>query len=532
MKTVYALQFDIYPQNLDTKTCQIEIENLIAAWVKRKYQRAWNVEVNLDFQEKSVSPLAHHAIVTGVQESDEFRYISFEWTHPDDQDKSLFWKTFCSFCSDNEKIEASIIIRIESAQFIVKPVTGYNVGKPGIVDDILSSYNCKISGEQIPVQYQKISVGDVETFVTDVLEDKNRVFPVILLSKDVWTELPFVDPENLQKKLLGFAKVVVIDKYASFELTDIVGKQLSCYNGAIRIYWSGFTKTAYPFSHPLYLQEIMLSFKEEGSYIETHLFRLLASIASLRYAEGTLTRKALQTFQNKRIEEMARIRKELQDNKLNIDEIYPALEKSWDENERLQDELNENRARIQELENEIANHRENYQSLIEYQKTSELALPEKGETVELDSVLAAITEARNHFEKCSLYIWDSAIESAEKSKFAHPKEIFDALKVITNVGDKYFETLKTGESMGSWEQFFEARGFKYAPTDSEMTINLYGKDRIFSHKGESKQMLKHLTLGGGDRTNCVQIYFEPNDTKQKIEVGYCGMHLRYYSQRT
>ena len=51
-------------------------------------------------------------------------------------------------------------------------------------------------------------------------------------------------------------------------------------------------------------------------------------------------------------------------------------------------------------------------------------------------------------------------------------------------------------------------------------------------KGERKQMLRHITIGGGDRTNCIQIYFEPNEEKQKIEVGYCGVHLSYYNQRT
>jgi len=45
-------------------------------------------------------------------------------------------------------------------------------------------------------------------------------------------------------------------------------------------------------------------------------------------------------------------------------------------------------------------------------------------------------------------------------------------------------------------------------------------------------MLKHITLGGGSRVNCLQVYFEPNDGLLKIEIGYCGRHLPYYRQRT
>jgi hypothetical protein len=438
-----------------------------------------------------------------------------------------------NLCADKEKVEISIVVRIESAQFMVKPVTGYVFGRPGIVDDILSSFECEISGEAIPKQHRIISNGDnVAQFVNDVLENPNRTLPVVMMSQDVRTGGYFADPEVLQRKLLGYAKVVLIEKYAGFELSGLVGKQLSCYNGAIRVYWAGFDKSSNPYSHQLFLQEKMSEFKNQGSYIETHLFRLLASVASLRYSEGALSKKAMVSFQNKRANEIARIRKELQDNTLGVGEIEKELEKSWDENERLHRELSENRVRIHELEIEIATHRENYRNLIEYQETSSLEKQEKAEPTEFDSVLTAVTEADSCFNKRSLMVWDSALESAEKSNFARPKEVFEALKTIAELGDRYFEALKTGESMGSWENFFAEHGLKYAPTESEMTINLHGNERIHSHQGERKQMLRHITIGGGDRTNCIQIYFEPDETKQKIQVGYCGMHLSYYNQRT
>lgn len=532
MKTVYANQFDICSPNVDTRVTMAEIESLISSWVMRKYQRTWNTLLNLEFGTQNLSPLPNHVITMTVQETDEFRYSQFEWSHPDDQEKNLLWKTFITLCTDSNKIEFSIVLRIESAQFIVKPVLGYNFGRPGVVDEILEKYECKISGEIIPKQTQKITNSDeVEDFVSNILESPKRVLPVVLLSKDVWTDTPFTDPENVQRKVLGYARVVVIDKYAGFELTGLVGKQLSCYNGAIRVYWAGFNKASDPYSHQLYLQDKMLAYKSQGSYIETYLFRLFANVASLRYSEGELAKQAILALQKKRSDETAKIRAELHENRLSVAEIEQELLKSWEEIEQLRREVSDSKVRIQELESEIVNHRENYRNLIELQEKASLDAPEKVEPLEFDNVLTAVTEADRLFVD-KLSIWDSAVDSAGKSNFSRPKEVFEALKAVAELGDVYFSSKKSGESMGSWEQFFAAKGFKYAPTDSEMTINLYGNERIFTHQGTRKQMLKHITIGGGDRTNCIQIYFEPNDSSETIEVGYCGVHLKYYNQRT
>ena len=45
-------------------------------------------------------------------------------------------------------------------------------------------------------------------------------------------------------------------------------------------------------------------------------------------------------------------------------------------------------------------------------------------------------------------------------------------------------------------------------------------------------MFKHLTLGGGDKVNCLQIYFEADDEVGNMDIGYCGEHLPYAKQRT
>jgi len=67
--------------------------------------------------------------------------------------------------------------------------------------------------------------------------DPNRTLPVVVISEieeePVWADLP----EKLALDLAGLAFVARVDEEASWALTDQLGKTLSCYLGAVRLYW-------------------------------------------------------------------------------------------------------------------------------------------------------------------------------------------------------------------------------------------------------------------------------------------------------
>src|SRR5262249_34987625 len=131
-----------------------------------------------------------------------------------------------------------------------------------------------------------------------------------------------------------------------------------------------------------------------------------------------------------------------------------------------------------------------------------------------------------------LVIWDSAKSSAEQSHFARPDHVYRGLASIAEVAGRYFRSREANESMGSWGDAFASMGLKYAAKESSTTLTMYGEDRFFTHEGERRQMLRHLTLGGGDRANCLQIYFDIDEQARSFVIGYCGVHLPYVGQRT
>ena len=140
------------------------------------------------------------------------------------------------------------------------------------------------------------------------------------------------------------------------------------------------------------------------------------------------------------------------------------------------------------------------------------------------TVLEALRFASERYADV-LEVWDDAWSSAKKSLFPGPTRVMQALQAIAEVGRAYFAALPEGQSMGPLEQAFRAKiPFKYAPCESQMTMAMHGQERVF----QGREIQRHLTLGGGG--NCVQIYFEFDESRQRVIIAYCGQHLCHYRQ--
>ncbi|WP_146657790.1 hypothetical protein [Enhygromyxa salina] len=75
----------------------------------------------------------------------------------------------------------------------------------------------------------------------------NRTLPLIVISEDEGElSLPKLDRE-LGRALMGLANVTVVDDGASWGLTDVLGKENSCYWGAVRVYWPRYDVNRHPF---------------------------------------------------------------------------------------------------------------------------------------------------------------------------------------------------------------------------------------------------------------------------------------------
>lgn len=98
---------------------------------------------------------------------------------------------------------------------------------------------------------------DGEGLAADIAHHE-RSIPVVVVSVDRGQlVLPQLD-EKLAYDLAGLANVVRVDEDASWALTDILGAPMSCYWGAVRLYWPRVGGSERGF-HPLWTAERLRS---------------------------------------------------------------------------------------------------------------------------------------------------------------------------------------------------------------------------------------------------------------------------------
>lgn len=534
MRTVYATQFKVLPPaGQSLSGLAQELMGQVTAWVADRYARdGLSIDVNFDGTQQVQEPMRDHKIVTSVEAIDDHAIVILDWSYPHEPDESLLWQVQVSLAVSQGEVEVAILIRITSTRFAVQPLE-YDLGRPRLVPALLRAFSCRVGAIPLPAERVMLASGDVRSFVADVLLHEHRAVPVVVVSPVVWTDETLVEPQPLQDALAGLAIVAQLEsKWAAFELTDVLGRLYSCYNGAVRVYWPGLRiDGADGLEHQVFLPSVIRSNDERGRPLSRHLFRMFAGLGAFRFTEGDVFCRAREAIDKSRRARFNEIAEQAKAGDAGADKEL--LELALDENARLEKKASEDQARIAELEGEIATHRANWADVSHYQREPgpEEAAEAQAEAQPVETVIDALNEVGR---QCGdiLVIYKAAWESGEESDFARPEEVLKALVAIADVGRKYFKSKETKQPMGAWEGHFERLGLKYAPTDSEMTLNLYGAERRFAHDGKKIEMHKHLTLGKGDRKNCLQIYFEPNDNSKRIEIGYCGRHLQHYGQRT
>ena len=112
------------------------------------------------------------------------------------------------------------------------------VGPPSLVQELLDAYECRRGPDRISATPTIVTTKTAAEFAEQRILDPKRRLPIIAISQD-WRGHTPVDPKQLQATLAGQAEVATYDGAAADALREIVGFQLACFNGAIRIYHPG-----------------------------------------------------------------------------------------------------------------------------------------------------------------------------------------------------------------------------------------------------------------------------------------------------
>lgn len=458
-------------------------------------------------------------------------------------------------------------------------------------DKLLLGWSCRVAGQPVPTRARPLRKSHVDQFAREVLLNPKRVLPVVLLVLGGPLKVDADALQALQSHLLGLAQVAaVLDQPAAERLEKQVGPGLFPQGCGVRVCWPGLTREGSSLIHP-YMTFEQLQQNLKAGPLDKQLIELLAPFSAEQFQEGSVIRAARAALAADRVERpradpvaagrrAAAVEAELQQARQaqqrlqqeseaarrhvqallddlaelraqlaalraapppeparpeeKFDELAVELERAWDENKRLRADWEAGRRQLAELETDFRNYLDSSALLWETRDVASAPAPPLASagSRSFTTVADAVRAAANEFADV-LAVWEDAERSAEQSSFGSPAKVFQALEAIAEVGRAYFKARNGGPPLGPMDRAFLSRiPFKYTCFESPTTLSLFGAERVFHHGGQSRQMQRHLTLGGGTTNNCLQIYFEFDDPAQRVLIGYCGRHLPYSSQRT
>ena len=533
MRLLFGIQFEIRPEGkVDAMGLSSDLQNRVKGWITKWYAQ-WKSHA-LDFPEDGhrAEPVVEHSLHPTASSARSGESIwGVTWAYPSDVDPSQRWEVKTAIARAGGRTEFSLTISLASKVFRVSPLR-YEFGPPKIVSELVDSYPCYSGDLRLVSGARTVSSPDVPALVEELLLNPERSLPVVAVSSTGPDAPPNsqVDVDALARKLTGLGVVVLLsDKYASWSLTDALSKALSCYLGAVRVYWPGLRRDSDPLGQPLYLPLTIARIQADETPLQEVLFQRLANTASARYLEGPV-------FQAVR----DAIRRDQDDQRKQLLDDLRGSKASAEERRRKVDELEQ---AIQQRDEEIRFLREENANLqrqwIEYSKSvaqSETVEPETATPAEpaIESVAQALYRSEREFPE-RLVFWRSARESSEECQAKLGSRVYEAFSAMNDVANQYFRARSEKRSMGmDLGRAFRLKGFDYSSKESMTAMGgKLGTQRRFRN-GPAEQLVmeRHLTLGGGDPVNCVRIHFEIDDERGKFIVGWCGAHLDVPSSRT
>lgn len=508
-RLVYACRFDVAADEGIASALSTYKDWIVGHYRGRRELPEFNFDPEITATPEGLP--TGHSLISSIYADGSERVVRIRWSFPDDTDAGLRWANEVRLGQFGDRCSVEHLISIESVEYSVAPAR-LLFGSPRAVRDICTKVPAYIGKMQVraePYALEQNGLADLLALLTSDL----RRLPVVLLSPYARGELNQIEPTKLARNLAGVAVVVrVADPELTWDFADEVGRQLSCFNGAARIYWPRFSKVSDPRSHRLFF----------GSWIEQvgpavaarTIERAIFAVAAFRYVPDSRIADLV-----RRVEAAGR-QKLLVEKKETGDDF-------WADYERDLARLDEAEKELAELKAENANLRANQQVFFTAGSggSDELAEPEDIEDLSFSSVGEAVMAATKRCK--NIEILDTATSAAEASPFQRPYDIFRALTDLDEIVDVWSKNRDENGSGGDLLQHLSERGWRKRSSMhiSDTTRGKFRSHYEFEYQGIKQLFEPHITIGAGDPNSCASIHFIFDQKRLKMIVGHVGKHL-------
>lgn len=177
--------------------------------------------------------------------------------------------------TSGERLSVYVAVEAGSDAAVVAPDDAIDVRCPRIVRALLRLPGAWYHGASRvrPLTHLQGLAEGVE--LAEEIQRRERALPLVVVSHDFTGTGSNELGSQLADALAGIANVVDIDDEAAWGLTDELGRTFSCFGGAVRLYWPGFSTTDDRFLHPLWTAERIRSAAADRREAEMLLQRIL-----------------------------------------------------------------------------------------------------------------------------------------------------------------------------------------------------------------------------------------------------------------
>jgi len=366
------------------------------------------------------------------------------------------------------------------------------------------------------VEYEAIKFSDPQeanALVTRLLSP-TRTLPIIIASRYDGFLLHPTLVDVLAADICGLGMAADVNDEAAWEMTRLLGKEWSCYNGAIRIYWPHLDTQQNPRIHPLWTSERLMylaSGTEDASRrIRSAIRKRLFSVSAFAVEQPPLFDRLEDESAHEALQEKMKLAANAQD--------YQGLAEEYGkENDHLRLQLRQERENIKQLR----------QDLYQLQMAHAWADADEDVTPDEETPLASVQDAVEKARKLyatQLTFGDDVADGigGVAPNAGPPQKVFDYIKAVANLVDKRRDG-GLGDTMVHW---LKTNGVS-ASSESETIQN--NRDEMHKrtwHDGRgTKAFVTHLKpTDATSPDRCVRIYFDWDDASDKAVIGWVGRH--------
>lgn len=519
MRTVYATTLTVN-NPADSKIALKAMGEWVRAWYERQPVRVlWPKDFQRVFEganpvELLLEPKPGHRIVLSSRApTPEGLLVDLVWDYPDMYDQTLGWTIRLGALLTNEVLTISIEVAVKGLTFQIVPAS-VKLGAPRLVRDISRLRSVSIGTHSYNLAAEITSAEEIEVLAERLL-DQTRAFPVVVVSRQLSNERPLVNSLDLVERLAGIVQVFELeDRWAGFALTDQLGKELSCYAGAVRLYWPRLSLKDDPFRHPSWMPWALAD-AASVELMADKLMALTSEAAAFRHIEPFSITQARSDAELEARE--ARRGDKPNDIDLLIEDVT-----------NLEELLKKANSELGELRAENSTLKDNVAALstatyaTAYQPVAQSLSAAQPTPAEPETVKEAVEFARNqtkHLEYLPI-----AFSSAEDSPFKKPHRALEALLAVDLVAGQWLASIDGGKTIGPMHEHFKKLGFTYKDDISPTSRGKWGNEYRANYKGSELDISQHITIGAKQADTCLSVHMAWLKDERKVVIAHVGRH--------